>query len=432
MDDIEKSNQNLRNLLGNSDRLGPIRKKRGGTLPRLFEQFRCQAASFHNAISKAVRCQCPSLHSKSLVLPTQKHSLHPQGNTLLLQEDLKLNVYFPIMGQTWSTVSLLNSEENTWFSIEVEMTTSKFHNNDPVSTSAGDPRGSSMQLARAAALTSRTVRFELDQNVSKHPKVTVPEAAIEITDLCAALKDHGPNKHCVGYIRDEDDRVHVLRTSPTQTFPENRSTRIVRLGTLLDGSTSVFLPRRVRLSIALTMARTLLQMHTSPWLREDWNKHDVWFFQKPNGDLHVEQPLLISEFTPCNIGEASSFSPSSDETFSVTQNCTNKTSRSAILCLGILIMELWFNTAFELVPFRKQFLRPDGQENEYTKFNTAQKWQEQALEEGGIDLDNVTRRCIYCAFGAASQDLGDAELRTALHDEVVEGLARLLTRYEEM
>jgi hypothetical protein len=81
--------------------------------------------------------------------------------------------------------------------------------------------------------------------------------------------------------------------------------------------------------------------------------------------------------------------------------------------------------------FRKDFVGPDGKENEFTNFNMAQKWQEMTMEEAGPDLHNPTRRC-YCAFGAASQDLEDDELRKAVYDEVVQPLERLLGRFEEV
>jgi hypothetical protein len=76
-------------------------------------------------------------------------------------------------------------------------------------------------------------------------------------------------------------------------------------------------------------------------------------------------------------------------------------------------------------------LGPDNKANEYTDFNTAQKWQEQALEEAGLDFHNATRRCIYCAFGAASQDLEDEELRRAVYSEVVQPLQRILAQFQE-
>jgi hypothetical protein len=80
--------------------------------------------------------------------------------------------------------------------------------------------------------------------------------------------------------------------------------------------------------------------------------------------------------------------------------------------------------------FWSEYLGPDGSENEFTRFNVAQKWQEQALEEGGIDLDNLTYRCIHSNFGTAKQDLNEDELRKAVFAEVVEPLERILVRFK--
>ena len=52
------------------------------------------------------------------------------------------------------------------------------------------------------------------------------------------------------------------------------------------------------------------------------------------------------------------------------------------------------------------------------------------MEEAGFDLHNPTRRCIYCAFGAISQDLEDDELRRAVYSEVVQPLEKLLGRFD--
>ena len=52
------------------------------------------------------------------------------------------------------------------------------------------------------------------------------------------------------------------------------------------------------------------------------------------------------------------------------------------------------------------------------------------MEEAGLDLHNATRRCIYCAFGAASQDLEDEELRRAVLSEVIQPLEKLHARFK--
>jgi len=54
------------------------------------------------------------------------------------------------------------------------------------------------------------------------------------------------------------------------------------------------------------------------------------------------------------------------------------------------------------------------------------------MDEAGPDLHDPTRRCIYCAFGASSQNLEDDELRKAVCDGVVAPLERLLQRFEEV
>ena len=48
------------------------------------------------------------------------------------------------------------------------------------------------------------------------------------------------------------------------------------------------------------------------------------------------------------------------------------------------------------------------------------------MEEAGLDLHNLTRQCIYCAFGAVSQNLEDEELKRAVYSEVVQPLEKLL------
>ena len=103
-----------------------------------------------------------------------------------------------------------------------------------------------------------------------------------------------------------------------------------------------------------------------------------------------------------------------------------------LLSLGILILELWFNQSIESLRFRNDYLGKGGKATEYTDYNTAQKWLEQTMDEAGPDLHDPTRRCIYCAFGASSQNLEDDELRKAVCDGVVAPLERLLQRFEEV
>lgn len=195
-----------------------------------------------------------------------------------------------------------------------------------------------------------------------------------------------------------------------------------------NGVKKIGLPRRIRLFVALTVAKSVLQLHSGPWLKKDWGKQDICFIHKHDGEVKFDHPLLLTNVKPHHFSTEETFKED-EHTHLQAVVLRQQDSRSSIISLDILILELWFYQSIESSPLRKGFLGPDGNENEFTNFNTVQKWQETALEEGGLDLHNATRRCIYCAFGAASQDLNDKDLQRGIYEEVVQALERLLERY---
>ena len=280
----------------------------------------------------------------------------------------------------------------------------------------------------------RKVSFADDSSESRASSVL--HDAVEIEDLCSTLKKRQEDTWSVGYLKHESEGSHTVNFLNSSQLPSSYKHRIITLEKILMGLDSPnnlggsdkILPRRTRLSIAVTLAHSMLQLHTSPWLNETWGKKDIYFLQSHDGHIHSEHPFLIYRFKSRNhltSPQVGSYRPS-------IQRSPSQTCNKSLLSLGILILELWFNEWIESQPFRSGFLGPAGKENEYTDFNTAQKWQERALEEAGLDLHNATRRCIYCAFGAVSQDLENEELRKAIYEGVIQPLERLQARFEEV
>lgn len=124
----------------------------------------------------------------------------------------------------------------------------------------------------------------------------------------------------------------------------------------------------------------MLQLHTGPWLCDVWGKRDIYFLQYEDKLLHTEQPFLLSRFS----GHEANKRMASQK--SVSRGCN-----SSLLSLGILILELWFNERIESHPLYSNFQNSNGSDNDYTAFNTAQRWRDQAMEEAGLDLHNPTR-----------------------------------------
>ncbi|KAI4218960.1 MAG: hypothetical protein LQ349_008505, partial [Xanthoria aureola] len=113
----------------------------------------------------------------------------------------------------------------------------------------------------------------------------------------------------------------------------------------------------------------MLQLHTGPWLHESWGKKDIHFLQDQKDTVYADQPFLVRQIST---NEADS---------AVSSKTTSGGCNTTLLCLVIIILELWFNERIEEQAFYQQFLDQEGNDNEYTAFNAAQKWQEQAMEE---------------------------------------------------
>lgn len=264
------------------------------------------------------------------------------------------------------------------------------------------------------------------------PQETKPSALpdlIEIADLCEAVrKAHcGTRKGPLGYLRDTQDRRHAFYPSlQPPIFSENAET--VNLANLLSksasgncsnytGTVSMTLSRLERYSIAVTLASSLLQLYSSPWIGETWSKNDIYFLIAAEGSprpILVDKPYITRKF--------SSHSPQSSST-SISEYPGRDASTKSIQALGIMLLELCFGEAIEDQPTRSKYLGPDGQPNDMTDFCTAQHWlQHDALGEGGPEYAEAIRRCLFCAFGPKSTDLEDDELRAAIYTEVVEPL----------
>jgi hypothetical protein len=159
----------------------------------------------------------------------------------------------------------------------------------------------------------------------------------------------------IGYLKDIHERRHSLQLLDNPQPPFSRMQRVVSLDELIGiGKTAngkALLPRRRRLAIAVTLANSMLQLHTGPWLPEAWGKRDIHFLQGRDGYIHTEHPFLKGVFD----SNETARTDSGDEQLRKT---TTRACSSSLLLLGILILELWFNETIESQPFRNGFQDP--------------------------------------------------------------------------
>ena len=434
---LEKHNIEIQNLLGNSERLEPMRKKRKSPVTRYFHLIRNQAQSLHTALTPVWRCGDSSTHSTTLLLENRVRADEKGDYGIEDPTTIKFNVFFSHERsvQNLTATSTLASSSLDWYAAEIEFidssqgaeqaqSTSSVSGQRPSLLETSSQHSSYVGSHRTSASNAEDRRVSFMESNGQYASKYIADDAPEISNLCSALQSRSSHQSLLGYLKGPEERRYSLSLVEHEQLSSSETQTVVSLDEILGGKNNPSgkpkLTRSTRLAITVVLAHSMLQLHAGPWLCETWGKKDIHFLQGHDGTILTGQPFLIRSFS----------SDATKPKDGHLERSISSACNSTLLSLGILILELWFNQRIESMPFRSSFQGPDGKDNEYTDFNTAQKWQEQAMEEGGLDLHNPTRRCIYCAFGATSQDLEDEELRRAVYSEVVQPLEQLLQRFD--
>jgi hypothetical protein len=264
--------------------------------------------------------------------------------------------------------------------------------------------------------SDRTVS-SYDSAPTHHKSATTTGDARFINDLCYILKYQAKTESYLGVLYDEPGNYHSL-TVLSGTYSAKTVSRVVSLGQILNrdsqvpDSVNLSLPRSDRLSVALIIASSLLELFSSPWLPDNWDKNNIYFFVDSDGRVMLKDPFLLSESS------------------AKAQQSVNPERSNALLSLGTLILELWFDQPLEAQACWRDNFGPNGKETPCTKLSAAATWQEKIKMDAGLALHGITWRCIWSDFGLGTQNLRNKELIKAVHEDVVKELEKVLDMFE--
>ena len=111
--------------------------------------------------------------------------------------------------------------------------------------------------------------------------------APQILSLCEAIEAAQSPPPILGFLADAS-RKRCINFSTTTTLMKSNLAEPVSLDCLFPSSnipsqrheSFCKLSRQQCLSIAVTLAHGVLQLHKSPWLNESWSKNDIYFFSR--------------------------------------------------------------------------------------------------------------------------------------------------------
>ncbi|KAL8840618.1 MAG: hypothetical protein Q9176_003731 [Flavoplaca citrina] len=427
---MAKDNQNIKHLVQDSLQLEPVRSK---TQKRRYalQGIRDHAARLHAALMSRWSCACDYPHYANLQLEERDWSEPPCFRLTFPMVENKS----PDLTWTWyrteiknherkGLVTQIDSQSNPAQSSRLRHLDEQHRNlngqdvatrpakttilKNNLSASLQRLRHSEKKRVAWAVVPGIQVASVQSTDIPNPPSSDEPRI---INDLCHSLRsiNECADESCVGRLEDEQSSYHVYAVSRC-AYQDVDATNLYELLSQNQGpSTAVSnrLTRKIRLQLAVILASTALQLHTTPWLDSSWNGKIINFHGGALNHPYISK--VFAKATPTQPIEKPTPCPVRNQT---------------LFALGILLLEL--STGKPLDSFK------DPQNSgPFEEFVTASQVLQAISEEESSNYYDAAQACIFCNFRGSAKDLNLANdaFRKAFYEDVVVPLEEDLKYY---
>ncbi|KAK0743627.1 hypothetical protein B0T18DRAFT_415589 [Schizothecium vesticola] len=430
----------LESLVTSNVQLEPDRHRR--SRGRVCKVVRGAAMSVYHAVRGTVTCACPSPHDVGLRLTPQSVPITPDDDDEDVITSLKFHIAISVAstfmeteGQQWGTVRLWNQVSLRPLRAEKRISVSQpttgpshsvphpqsfqrpkdrsrvsFASSTAASTASTTTESTTVtsKITTTAPSVSRLDTIEMQWTPTVSASSRLPTS---ISNLCQALKrsqKQGAGE-CCGHVTDK------MSSRKFDVFPlfniddeDSGIWSMVSLGTILDGAsdgsqhnTLTYLDR---LRLAWTVASSVVQLQSTPWLASLPTHNDIFLIQQRNSTLRKEAFVLKQ------------FSNTAGPIACVANPATGAARNPVLVALGVLLIELILGQSIQRLcpgfvvtspwPSRYDLSGLDDDRNLMPildKVNTL----------GGSNYHSAVRRCI-------GHDFGFGDLRRGGEDEMTQ------------
>lgn len=248
------------------------------------------------------------------------------------------------------------------------------------------------------------------------------------TTLCSSVS-------CLGMLENAQNIKHRIYAPPINTH--HHECHKVSLNNLITSGTSdsprSHLSTFDKLYLAKTLAVTVLQYYSTPWLNPSWRSGDIFFLDTTKGKGTKEDLDMSSPHVNVRVRE---LGDEGHET-NTLRPCHGRAESSAItlapnplfFSLGVVLLELAYSSTLQNL--QKQCDLDNGRETMYTEFFIARRLASTVVREMGRTYGKIVKKLLQCDFGCGD-DLEDPELRGVFHRDVVCELERLEEDFRDL
>lgn len=249
----------------------------------------------------------------------------------------------------------------------------------------------------------------------------------QIEDLCLAIQRAKSGPACIGVLIDKSDRRYRVWPLKTPSLT-SELTGVLSLESLLAQPGAI--KKKDRLILGVQLASTVMQLHTTEWLSENWGKRDILFHQEitqgksggiTNTSPAIRKPLVRRIFVPPD-------SPSlALQTMEEAKRSIFVPQNQSLYSLGIVLMELWYGQRLEDLRIEMDG-NGSGAMADMTDYMTARRLIDEISEEAGEKYGDAVRRCIN-GLDHRSSNLETDDFQNKVHMKVVAPLVENLESF---
>ncbi|KAL8810331.1 MAG: hypothetical protein Q9200_002668 [Gallowayella weberi] len=247
-------------------------------------------------------------------------------------------------------------------------------------------------------------------------------AKAEVEDLCAVLVETSKTKQMLKLYLTEHGKLSCHQAISTEMQPGSSSlpTSTLTLDYIIrkaHGSRefSTTWSWKQRILLAYRLASSLLQFHSTPWLGRSWKKQSICFCDtsvantsasnKKSLHFDAESPFIIHDF----------------ESNPAPLPAAQPTAKTSLLDLGILLLEIWHLTPFEV------YAAQEGLHVESTygaRYEVASRWLNETADNILPFYADPVCRCIEGTFASKATTLQwtDPEFQVSICEGLVKPL----------
>lgn len=168
-----------------------------------------------------------------------------------------------------------------------------------------------------------------------------------------------------------------------------------------------------RLKVGLQLIQTVLALGGCPWIPETWSKTEVRLIRDPNSTVPIP---YVSHQSIRNTLKGKQMVQASVQ------------ARSSLFTIGVLLLELLFQTRLESLPIRNEYLSTTAQATQTADLCAAIQWQKSVEGQFGDRIADAIRRCVLCSF-EAQPDLSNSAFVMGVCTSVLQPVEEFLSAW---